>query len=345
MENKTLIKLHIIFWAVLTSILLFSTYISSIDIVSVPRYISASVRLLLNIFTFYSFYFFVTPKIFSKKGIINLISFEIVYLLVFGFIFAFLTYYPLAYIKSPDNPFDYTLANGIKDRIFSAISYTSMVAALGTLSKVSLIWYRNQIKQKEREKQNISNELAMLRAQINPHFLFNTLNNIKSLTKSLPSKAINSVDKLISIMQYMLYESSQYNVPLINEIGHINNYLDLEKIRYSDPDFIDFKISGDYSKILIPPLIFMPFIENAFKHGNRLCPVPGIKILIEVQESNIHFEIINYTKDNIDAQSKNSGFGLANIGRRLDLLFEDKYELNITNENNTYSVKLNLIIQ
>jgi sensor histidine kinase YesM len=129
----------------------------------------------------------------------------------------------------------------------------------------------------------------------------------------------------------MLYESSQETVLLVNEIAHINNYLDLEKIRYSDTDFIDFKISGEYSKILIPPLIFMPFIENAFKHGNRLCPVPGIKIKIDVLDSD-------------ETQSRNSGFGLANIRRRLDLLFDNKYELNIANENNTYSVKLNLII-
>ena len=88
----------------------------------------------------------------------------------------------------------------------------------------------------------------MLRAQINPHFLFNTLNNIKALVKSLPSKAVYSIDKLTGIMQYMLHESSLETVPLRNEIVHINNYLDLEKIRYSDPGFIDFKISGDYRK-------------------------------------------------------------------------------------------------
>lgn len=345
MEKKTLIKLHIIFWIVLSSISLFDMFIYNIDAYSAHRYATLSIRVLLNIITFYAFYLFVSPKVFTKKGLVYLVSFEIAYLIVFGFIFAYLTYFPFAYIKSPDNPFEYTLVNGIKDRIFGSIAYISMVAVIGTLSKVSLIWYMNQIKQKETEKQNISNELAMLRAQINPHFLFNTLNNIKSLTKSLPSKAINSVDKLMSIMQYMLYESSQETVPLVNEIAHINNYLDLEKIRYSDPDFIDFKISGDYSKILIPPLIFMPFIENAFKHGNRLCPVPGIKININVQKSNILFEIRNYTKDNSEAQTKNSGFGLANIRRRLDLLFGNKYELNIVNENNTYSVKLNLIIQ
>ena len=345
MGKETLIKLHTIFWIVFASILAFDTYIYNIDAYSAHRYITLSVKILLNIFTFYAFYFFVTPKVFSKKGLTYLISFQIAYLFIFGFIFAFLTYYPFAFIKAPDNPFEYTLANGIKDRIFASIAYISMVSIIGTLSKVSLIWYRNQIKQKETEKQNIANELAMLRAQINPHFLFNTLNNIKSLTKSLPSKAINSVDKLISIMQYMLYESSQETVPLVNEIRHINNYLDLEKIRYSNLAFIDFQLSGDYSKILIPPLIFMPFIENAFKHGNRLCLAPGIKILIDVQEPNIHFEIINYTKDNSETQSRNSGFGLANIKRRLDLLFGNKYDLNIANENSTYSVNLNLIIQ
>lgn len=345
MEKKTLIKLHVIFWIVLSSILIFDIFIYNADEYSAHRYATVSIRILLNIFTFYSFYFFVTPRVFSKKGLTYLIFFEIAYLIIFGFIFAFLTYFPLAYIKSPDNPFEYTLANGIKDRIFASAAYISMISILGTLAKVSLIWYRNQIKQKEIEKQNITNELAMLRAQINPHFLFNTLNNIKSLTKSLPSKAINSVDKLMSIMNYMLYESSQESVLLVNEIEHINNYLDLEKIRYSDADFIDFKISGDYSKVRIPPLIFMPFIENAFKHGNRLCPIPGIKIKIDVEKSNIHFEMSNYTRDNFELHGRNSGFGLANIRRRLDLLFDNKYELDIMNENNIYSVKLNLIIQ
>jgi len=345
MDKKTLIKLHIIFWIILSSISLFDSFVYNIEAYSPHRYITLCVRVFLTILTFYTFYFFVNPGVFSKKGLIYIISFEIVFLIVFGFMFAFLTYFPFAFIKSPENPIEYTLANGIKNRIFASLAYISIVSVLGTLSKVSLIWYRNQIKRKETEKQNISNELAMLRAQINPHFLFNTLNNIKSLTKSLPSKAINSVDKLMSIMQYMLYESSQEKVALTNEIAHINNYLDLEKIRYSDPDFIDFKISGDIAEILIPPLIFMPFIENAFKHGNRLCPSPGISIKIDVSGSDILFEISNFTKDNSETQTKNSGFGLANIRRRLDLLFDNKYKLNIVNEKNTYSVKLNLILQ
>ena len=170
------------------------------------------------------------------------------------------------------------------------------------------------------------------------------MNNIKSLTINLPSKAVYSVDKLKSIMHYLLYESSYETVPLANEINHIHNYLDLEKIRYSDLGFIDFRVTGDYSKIHLPPLIFMPFIENAFKHGDKLKPAPGIIIELNVFEKNVTFEIKNYVKDNHETRGKNSGFGLSNLRRRLDLLFDKKYELIIANDNKTYTVKLNLII-
>ena len=344
MGKKTLIKFHITFWIVSLCISLLDTYIYSIDSYTTPRYISLSIRILFNIFTFYSFYFLVSPRYFNKKGILSIVLIQIAYLVVFSFIITFLTFYPFAYVISPSNPFDYTLVNGLKDRIFATIAYIAMISILGILSKMALIWYRSQIKRKETEKQNISNELAMLRAQINPHFLFNTLNNIKSLTKSLPSKAVYSVDKLKSIMNYMLYESSNETVPLENEIIHIHNYLDLERIRYSDLGFIDFKVTGDYSKINVPPLIFMPFIENAFKHGDKLKPAPGIIIGLNVFEKNITFEIKNYVRNNDEEQRKNSGFGLPNLRRRLDLLFGKKYELTIANDNKTYTVKLNLII-
>lgn len=296
-----------------------------------------------NIVTFYFFYFSVTPQKFNKKGIILLVVFGLIYLTIAGFISCFIIYLPIAYSNSPTDAVNYALANGF-NFIYQVTAYLTIVSILGSLSKVALIWYNDQIKQKDTVKQNISNELAMLRAQINPHFLFNTLNNIKSLVKSIPSKAVYSVDKLTGMMRYMLYESSLGSVPLDNEIAHINNYIDLEKIRYSDPGFIDFKISGDYTNIPVPPLIFMPFIENAFKHGNKLKPSPGIKIIIDVLKQNIHFEITNFKKENYEAHNKNSGFGLSNIRRRLDLLFGDKYDLLIENADKTFTVKLNLKI-
>jgi two-component system, LytTR family, sensor kinase len=344
MENKTVIKFHIIFWILASSISLLNTFAYIGNEIFLPAVISVSLRIFCNMFTFYVFYFIVSQRLFNKKGISFLVIFELLYLIVFGFIFAFVYYFPYAYVKSPDNLIEYTFAIGIKRIIFDVIAYLTIVSILGSLSKVSFIWYRNQIKQKETEKQNISNELAMLKAQINPHFLFNTLNNIKSLIKSLPSKAIYSIDKLTGIMHYMFYESSIDTVLLENEIGHINNYLDLEKIRNTNPDFIDFKITGDYNGIAVPPLIFMPFIENAFKHGNKMSPAPGIIIKLDVSKNNIHFEIRNFIKQNYEMHNSNSGFGLSNIRRRLDLLFGKKYKLDITKENKIFNVNLNLIL-
>lgn len=343
MNNKAIIKFHIIFWIVITSISILNTFLYIGNNLFISLLVSAFISMFCNIVTFYFFYFSVTPQKFNKKGIILLVVFGLIYLTIAGFISCFIIYLPIAYSNSPTDAVNYALANGF-NFIYQVTAYLTIVSILGSLSKVALIWYNDQIKQKDTEKQNISNELAMLRAQINPHFLFNTLNNIKSLVKSIPSKAVYSVDKLTGMMRYMLYESSLGSVPLDNEIAHINNYIDLEKIRYSDPGFIDFKISGDYTNIPVPPLIFMPFIENAFKHGNKLKPSPGIKIIIDVLKQNIHFEITNFKKENYEAHNKNSGFGLSNIRRRLDLLFGDKYDLLIENADKTFTVKLNLKI-
>jgi LytS/YehU family sensor histidine kinase len=270
---------------------------------------------------------------------------EVAYIIVAGLLFSIVSFYVYKYIYTLIvKPYEISLAVWINNNIYAILSRNLIFSILGCLSKVSFIWYKNQVKQRETEKQNISNELAMLRAQVNPHFLFNTLNNIKSLVMDLPSKAIVSTGKLINIMNYMFFESSIDKVPFENEIAHINNYLDLERIRFSNPDYIDFKISGDYSGIMIPPLIFMPFIENTFKHGDKLKPAPGIFIKFDITKSNILFEIKNFIKENYVMHNKKSGFGLTNIKRRLDLLFGNKYELLITSENNDFKVKLNLNI-
>lgn len=342
MDKKTVIKLHVIFWLAVSLVALFDTYVYLGNNPALPRLISAAIKMFFNILTFYIFYSFASSEIFKKRKIILPLILLTVYIFVFGYISAFTSYYPVAYVSAETDITGYVLAKGINNRVFDIIYYLSIVAILGIISKVTLIWYGETLRKKDIEKQNISNELAMLRAQINPHFLFNTLNNIKSLIKSLPPKAITSIDKLNGIMEYMFFGSAGELVPLENEINHINNYLDLEKIRFSSPDFIDFKIRGDFSKITIPPLIFMPFIENAFKHGNRLAVPPGIFILMVISGKRIHFEIKNFVKEHCESNNRNSGFGLVNIKRRLDLLYGNKYELEILNDKKIYSVKLNL---
>ncbi|HMT10943.1 MAG TPA: histidine kinase, partial [Ignavibacteria bacterium] len=113
---------------------------------------------------------------------------------------------------------------------------------------------------------------------------------------------------------------------------------------YSTPGFIDFSISGEFTGINVPPLIFMPFIENAFKHGDKMKPDPGIVIRLAVERSRIFFEITNFIKEGNEAGSRSGGFGLPNIRRRLGLLFEGRYSLDIETINNQFSVKLNLFL-
>lgn len=345
MDKKNAVKLHIIFWLVVLtiSILFLLTYINN------PIFIPLIVRTVFSFsndfISFYLFYIILSPKFLSKKGIVIIALWEVLYLLVSAPLFSYISFFLYKYFYTLTiKPYEVSPAVWISNNIYAILARNLIFSILGCLSKISFIWYKNQVKQRELEKQNITNELAMLRAQVNPHFLFNTLNNIKSLVMDIPLKAIISTGKLINIMNYMFFESSYDKVPFEKEIAHINNYLELERIRFANPDYIDFKISGNYSGIMIPPLIFMPFIENTFKHGDKLKPAPGIFIKFDITGTNILFEIKNFIKENYIMHNKKSGFGLTNIKRRLDLLFGDKYELLITSDNNIFKVKLNLNI-
>jgi len=344
METRTVIKLHLIFWIIVLAIYVLGSLTYIENPLFIPLLASSLMIYSYVCVTFYLFYNALSPAFFNRTGIILYVLSGLLYLVVCTYLFTLAAYYPYVYLYPPPVPSEMTSGLWISSYIFEVITAAIIFAILGSLSKLSLIWYRNKLKQMETEKQNMYNELAMLRAQINPHFLFNTLNNIKSLTISLPSKAILSIEKLNSIMNYMLYESSMEQVPLASEIGYINNYLDLQKIRYSTHGFIDFSISGDFSGIHVPPLIFMPFIENAFKHGDKMKPDPGITIRLDIEKSRIFFEITNFIKESDEVKSRNSGFGLPNIRRRLDLLFERRYSLEIDTINDQFSVKLNLFL-
>lgn len=345
MGEKYSVKLHIGFWIIVFSI----SILSSLPYLDNVLFITLIVKIVISLsgafISFYFFYILLSPKYFSKKGMALIAFLVIVYVFISGLIFSFISFYIQKYFYTLTvKPFEISFSEWFYTKTYVNFARNLIFSMLGCLSKISFIRYKNQIKQKEIEKQNISNELAMLRAQVNPHFLFNTLNNILSRVISLSPDAKISTEKLINIMNYMFYESFCEKVPFEKEIAHINNYLELERIRFFSPNYIDFKITGDYSGIMIPPLIFMPFIENTFKHGDKLKPAPGIFIKFDITKTNILFEINNFVKENYVMHNKKSGFGLTNIKRRLDLLFEDKYKLLITNENNFYKVKLNLNI-
>jgi two-component system LytT family sensor kinase len=226
---------------------------------------------------------------------------------------------------------------------FLSTVFTSLVFLfLSTALKFTVDWFLNERIQRDLENQRLSAELAFLKSQINPHFLFNSLNSIYSLAYQRSETTPEAILKLSEIMRYMLYECNDNKVDLDRELQYLQNYIDLQRIRFGNKAFIDFKIDGKVETQQIVPLLLIAFIENAFKHGVASNPQTPIRLLIEVDEAHLHFFMQN--KKHTNNRDESGGIGLNNVKRRLDLLYPGKYNLDIRDEIDTYTVELSLVL-
>ncbi|MHA7055660.1 sensor histidine kinase [Aquimarina sp. M1] len=227
-------------------------------------------------------------------------------------------------------------------RLVQCIMLIATPVAFTTGFKLYSDWFkqRNETEILKQEKMNA--ELKFLKSQTNPHFLFNTLNSIYGLALEKSEKTPSLILKLSDILSYTLYESNVKKVPLSKELTLIENIIALEKERYEKRVAIHFKVEGDVEKIRIPPLILVPFIENAFKHGLKNEVKKGwINIYIKVSKNTLFFKIENSISScKQDNKNHNGGLGLQNISRRLDLLYGNRKELQIKDTNETFIVSL-----
>lgn len=217
-----------------------------------------------------------------------------------------------------------------------------MTAGVSTLVKITTDWAKQTRVQQELETRTMQTELNFLKSQINPHFLFNTLNSLYALTLKKSDDAPDVVIKLSEMMRYMLYECNEKLVPLSKEIAYIRNYLDLEKLRHKDLD-IKFEVEGAVNDLKVAPLIFISFIENAFKHGASNHISAGfvqIHLVIDGDEVNIYVENSNTEKQPSMEHKRSGGIGLVNVKRRLEILYAKNYQLSIYDNPNTYAVNL-----
>jgi hypothetical protein len=199
--------------------------------------------------------------------------------------------------------------------------------------------------QKELEKEKLNSELAFLKNQISPHFFFNTLNNIYSLISINADDSQKAVLKLSKLMRYLLYDSEHGNTMLSNEIDFMNNYIDLMKLRMSNKISLSVSFPEKYDDINIPPLIFIPFIENAFKHGISYREKSFIYINMTTTKESISFRCANsMVKAREDNESGHSGIGLENVTKRLNLLFPGKHDIKINKSDTEFEVLLQIII-
>lgn len=213
---------------------------------------------------------------------------------------------------------------------------------LTTSIKLGKDWVENQQLQKEKEKLYLETELNFLKTQIHPHFFFNTLNNLYSLALKNSSQTPGVILKLADLMSYMLYESNATKVSLEKEVNYLQNYLDLEKLRFGERLTISFEIEGKMENISIPPMILILFVENCFKHGLKdNIENVQIDITLKVDDSFLFF-IINNPVSSLASAAGISGIGLKNVRRRLDLLFKTNYQLDILNDGKQYCVSLKM---
>ncbi len=220
-----------------------------------------------------------------------------------------------------------------------------IVAGFSTIFKIISDWARHQREKNELGTRAMQSELNFLRTQINPHFLFNTLNNLYALTLKKSDKAPEIVIKLSEMMRYMLYECNEKEVPLVKEVNYIRNYLELEKIRQIKQIDIQLKVNGMVMNQRIAPLMFIPFIENSFKHGLGNHTSEGfIHILLDVKSDSVHLNVSNSKPPTLPVREvkRSGGIGLVNVRRRLDLIYPKHHKLVVSDNPNTYEVDLTI---
>jgi sensor histidine kinase YesM len=231
---------------------------------------------------------------------------------------------------------------------YSASGYVQVVilcliiCASGALLRIFVDWVDNQQKEKELESEKLRSKLIVLNSQSNPHFIFNVLNNIDSLITSKPAKASETINKLSGLLRYIYTNSEKDKVSLISEIEYIENYIELQSLRFDNQVNVNLVKDVKPENINIVPMIFLPFIENAFKHGVIDNNNP-INIKLSVKNRKLLFECSNSCSSSKE-NNADSGFGISNIIKRLDLMYSSNYVLNIENNNDIYTVSLTLKI-
>ncbi len=328
---------HILFWFVLFAVFVFldnQKYNSSYGFIIAKELINV---FFLAAIVYINLYYLI-PKYLSQKHFFWYLNLLILVALIITPLKTMVFY--LFYSNYPETQTDLIQEQG---SIFLA---TFFIGGISTVYKIMNDWVIHQREVTDLENKNLQSELNFLKSQINPHFLFNTLNNLYALTLKKSEKAPEIVLKLSEMMRYMLYECNERRVPLIKEVNYIKNYLELEKLRQTKNFNIKFQLDGEIRHQKIAPLMFIPFLENSFKHGLSNQISSGfVNIKLNVEEKEVFLEIENSKAPTLPKSNmgkKSGGIGLVNIRKRLNLLYPDQYLLFVEEDPNRYKVNFKL---
>ena len=320
MKKSVIIYIHIFFWIALFATnfifpISYLIYLSPQENGAISNY----VKLLQPIF-FYVGYLFIM-KINWKR---NYLLFTII---------GIITSYLILFLVSK-KAFAFAIA---------PLSSIFLWTTIGSLFRFFIDWFKKKNEVLVLEKENVTSNLALLKNQINPHFLFNTLHNIDTLIYDNQDKASKSLVKLSDIMRYMLKDAKTDFVELEHEITYLENYFSLERLRLKNENFFNYSVSGNYNRFKIAPMILIPFVENAFKHSVDSNIENGIMIKIAIENRQLIFVCENQYDKSETEIDKVHGIGLETVKKRLDLIYKNKHKLTINSANSIF--KVNLLIE
>jgi sensor histidine kinase YesM len=278
-------------------------------------------------------YFFFLPKVLENKQLLR-------YFLTYLIPFSILTLLFVVLKRYFVDGYTYQEKYFYSERFVIQLVVSSLFIVLFvSMLRFAEDWFELEAKKKELAGEKLLAELRYLKAQVNPHFLFNTLNNLYYLAYTQSPQTPEVVARLAQMMRYMIYDSNHALTPLSKEIAYMENYIQLEKLRLSDSAEIRFQVSGDPGGVQIAPLIFITFLENAFKHG--IGPSGGwIRASLSLSGGVCHYEVENSRQAALRDPEMPSGIGLQNVRRRLELTYPGQYVLDIQEFPESYAVRL-----
>ena len=335
---------HVIFWSIyfIFNTLRWGSYYEDYSLSIKGNLLGFPIHMSLCYFTIY----FLIPTFIYKRKFIFFTTALIVTIFLMVIIKFQLTYFLIGKNVWPEGPETHSLtANYVIQMMLGELYVISFVTAI----KITIDYISTNKKAAKLEQSKLETELRFLRSQISPHFFFNTLNNIYALTLEKSSKAPDVVLKLSELMRYLLYETKNKSQSLEKEILCIQNYLDLERIRYGNNLNIEMEVSGDISGKQLSPMLLIPFVENAFKHGvNESIGNVFVKIKLKVEDDFLYFDVSNSTSQKRKMKlpkelTTSGGIGINNVKKRLELGYtKEEYKLDIVEKNDQFLIQLKL---
>lgn len=340
MKKSIVILMHTSYWLVYWMLISFILLATSQSIKHIPFsffFLSPIpvATILPGVIGFYASYIFLLKKYLADKKMLQLIIAAIIVSLHASFITQLIMYSGI-----PHSGINWTVNTCIYMGL--ALAFISLIhCATGLVTKGFIKWVEEIKLKADLNKKNYEIELALLKSQINPHFLFNTINNIDTLITKDAVSASAYLNKLSDIMRFMLYETNTEKIPLMKELSYIEKFIELQKIRTTNQHYINYTVKGDATNVMIPPMLFIPFIENAFKHTENKKMENAINIHLDV-EGKIVFRCENSFNPTSQLKQDGNGLGSELIEKRLSLIYPNKHKLTITNNNELYKVELSL---